>query len=536
MPIVGQWNIQVLNDSLANVYAGTNPITWANLPLVLPYNGIEDGAYHGYLVKATHVETGQKFEKAFAKLCAPVGDSNTLRRIDVNYTPSSEGAAINLAQFGKFTLPVGLDVIFQGMRPQPYNPLEYGFTVISDDEMTPAERLTLLPQQRAIMVSASYLSNFPFYLAFAFIGSESPRPDGVSHAMFDPFYDTYSSFEYAVLNISGTCVKYADCPPSGDRATVKYIVTDFENVVYPEMKLKNGDGGSPPFLHPDSPGWSIPNGTPFELAARQEYANKYCYFFKKLREQVAASYTKIGTYNPSGNFDNLYAAGGAHNDSYGSNIGKIYLYEKTSNHSYTAGQTLKDLVDFRTEGGYFAPSEISNGKYLYRVIIEAEISKQWDSSKVNIPLRWPVCYDINTPVPAKVMEATFLFDIVMGQTPWLWDRSPNFNTGGYEGVIAALKRISMCSAFNGAGIPINPEISLNGGTTWVAYRGDAIETGALPAVRAYVNGNKMAVLAHNSVGTGSQTIHIRYNSWSDSFVLNGSEIYFAEVQDSRLIA
>lgn len=468
----------------------------------------------------------------------------------VTYTPSTTLGAFNFAQFGDFETAPDIEFIYQGVsfvnhgtgtRPNGFNPLTKGFKVLGKDKMTNAEKASLAVHQRAHMVGAAHFSQAFFGLNWCDL--DGGDGDGV---YLDPFVDSWTTFELAVLAPGGICTEFGDCPVGDYKATVKWMVFDLENVQEPPVQSSNnGDNG---FLVPGSPGFDYPSGL-FPEAYRQEQANRYTFMCKKTQEWVlsraSGNQPKLGTYNPGGPLENFYMGirntpsyPYTHAENY-----RHYLWTKQSNRSVGdsgLGTSMREWCEFATVGTYFNTTVLGENRSIYMLIIENEVYKILETEKPNCPVQWVIPTDNESiSVSHTITHIYCVFTIMIGiKTAWLWDNdNPTKYFEGYEGYIAALKRFSpahhaaMADIFNGSQTYINPEISFDNGFSYQSLTGANCQVNGRPIVRAVKNGSTLLVAAHNPQGTGTQNFLLRYQPYGfvKEISLVGAELFLKRI-------
>ncbi|MFC5407894.1 hypothetical protein ACFPMF_01140 [Larkinella bovis] len=476
------------------------------------------------------------------------------------FTPTTRKGYWNPDVVGDFTLPATKSITFSGAGRnlhvnQDWSKLfRRGFSSIDKTRMSPDEYRSewnpkpegwtsrLKPSQRALTIGQGYLADAPFHIGWARTSDRAPdtwytRPWG------DNNYK--NSVSWAMLELSGGCVNFGDCPPDKKRSTYGKIYFDIEN---------EGVGN---------------------VLLRQEQVNLYVFMLKTLRQWLSP-YTEVGSIAP------VPRNGYGYSSARDFNAAPDWLWAMPAKHTATSrqrgmpdeivGKTVADYVDFQMPGTYYLYPEFDysiphnddgSRHWLAALLHEQEVNRRL-SPKKRIAWQWlfntqsrdfPNSEKAKNAAPPAIAEGIAVFYWFTGAYGVMfWDDATDLkpdqptpadvNQQGlgndrvyacYEHYLHGLWRLFKHHGdlFNGREKYLNEqtECSVDGGKTWYKYTGNQLKTHDVPFVRAIVNGNQILVAATQPYGkTGEKKqVMVRYVDDGYQFYstinLTGDSIY-----------
>jgi hypothetical protein len=257
------------------------------------------------------------------------------------FTPTTRKGYWNPDVVGDFTLPATKSMTFSGAGrnlhvDQDWSKLfRRGFSSIDKTRMSPDEFRSewnpkpegwtsrLKPSQRALTIGQGYMAEEPFNISWSRSGDKAPetwymRPWG------DKGFK--NSVSWAMLELSGGCFNFGDCPPDKKLSTYGKIFFDIENEGL---------------------------GNPMN---RQEHVNIYVFMMKAIRPWLS-SYTEVGSIAP------VPRNGYGYSRARDYNAPAEWLWAMPAKHTGTSrqrgmpdnavGKTFADFVDFQMPGTYY---------------------------------------------------------------------------------------------------------------------------------------------------------------------------------------
>lgn len=482
------------------------------------------------------------------------------------FTPTTRKGYWNIDVVGDFTLPANKTLTFCGAGrnlsvQQDWEKIfRRGFSSVNVGQMTPEEfqrtdrlnpnfRSRLQPSRRAIWLAGQYFGDAPFSLAWARNGRMAGqttfrRPDN------DP--RRRQSLYAAAQEISGSCIVFGDCPPSGTKITWAKVFIDIEN----------------------------------EYAAtgeeQQEMVNAYAYLLKTINDN-ASPYTEVGImpvprlgfgYSRATDFD--YPAN--------------WLWTMPAKHTATSrqrgmtddvvGKSVGDLVTLQMPGTYYVYPDFDyatkhnqdgDRHWLAALLQEQEVNARL-SPKKRVAYQWlfntqsgdfPNSGKASHPAPPAIAEGVGVFYWFTGAYGAVfWDDHVTLtpdqptpadpaqqglgndrNYACYEHYIHGLWRLFSHhrTLFDGQEKYLNSttECSFDDGQTWVKYTPNQYKTHEVPFARAIVNGNQILIAATMPYAQPGQASRLKVRYLEDGYQfytdisLKGDEIYLGRATMSR---
>ncbi|WP_169578030.1 putative Ig domain-containing protein [Rudanella lutea] len=401
----------------------------------------------------------------------------------------------------------------------------------------------LLPEQRSLILYQNYFTDLPFNLPWARNSDLAKdtyflRPPGSINER--------ESLGQAMSELSGGCVGFGDCPPSGQVSTFGKIFFDIEN-----------EGTSP--------------------GNEQEHANLYVYKMWMLRQRISP-YTEIGGIGPVPH--NSY--GYSRSSDFANISSPDWLWRMPAKQidatntrgrgmpDAIVGKTFGELAHFQMPGTYFLSSDFDyaarhNGDedrhWLASVLGEQEVNMKLSPKK---RIAWQWLFNTQSsepgqaaraeyPAPPAIAEGMAIFYWFTGaHGAILWDDwnilTPNApvvpgrenldndrNYSVYEHYLHGLWRLFKHHGdlFNGQEIYLNEatECSYDNGKTWYRLNSNAQKRSGKPFARAIVNGSQILIAATQPYASASQETQmmVRYVQGNYRFYttinLKGDEIF-----------
>lgn len=486
------------------------------------------------------------------------------------FTPTSIKGFWNIDIVDDFYLPKTKSITWCGAGrnlhiAQDWSKLfKRGFSAIERGRMTGEEILTiktpkaagwqsrLKPDQRAVILYQNYLLDLPFNLPWARnseLASQTYflRPEGSN---------SRESLGQAMLEMSGGCLTFGDCPGNSRVSTYGKIFFDIEN-----------DGTSE--------------------GNRQEQTNLYVYKMWALK-RVISPFTEIGGIMPTPHNSFGYSRASDF-----ANRNPEWLWINTAQHIEATntrgrrmpddiiGKSFADFANFQMPGTYSLISDFDyaiehNGDadrhWLASLLGEQEVNMKL-SAKKRIAWQWlfntqsadiPHGGKATVPAPPAIAEGTAIFYWFTGADGTLfWDdhsdlipNSPtptnpeqqgignDRNYSCYEHYLHGSWRLFKhhSDMFTGEEKYLNEETecSYDNGKTWLKLNANQLKTRNLPFVRAIVNGDQILIAATQPYAGPSKTsqVLIRYNKDGHRFAaainLTGDEIYLGRAKMPRV--
>ncbi len=479
-------------------------------------------------------------------------------------TPAARKGYWNIDVVGDFTLPPTKTLTFCGAGRNLHVKQDWeklfrrGFSAVDFTRMTPEEiqpepynpnfHSRLQPSRRAISVPGQYFGGPPFSQAWAHDGNKSSE---VWYRRPDTDLNRRQSLYEAAREMTGSCVVFGDCAPTGRKITWGKIFLDIEN------------GAS--------------------VDQRQDMMNAYVFLLKTLKDN-ASPYTEIGTYMgiPNNGFgysraaDNTVAA-----DWFWSMPAKQTAASRQ--HGMTddiVGKSLGDMVDLQMPGTYYVYPDFDytikhtgdgDRHWLAALLQEQEVNARL-STKKRVAYQWvfntpsndfPNSAKSSNPAPPAIAEGVGLFYWFTGAYgAILWDDFTTLipdqpaladpgqqgigndrNYACYEHYIHGLWRLFKhhSDLFNGQEkyLNANTECSFDGGQTWAKYNPNQLKTREVPFARAIVNGDQILIAATMPYGRAGQSSSLKVRYIEDGYQfytdinLKGDEIFLGRATMSR---
>ncbi|AQG79646.1 hypothetical protein [Spirosoma montaniterrae] len=483
------------------------------------------------------------------------------------FTPTTRKGYYNIDVVSDFTLPASKALIFCGagrnlhVRQDRDKLFRRGFSAVNQTHMIaeiehwptdnppPGWRSSLKPSQRAVILYQNYFRD-SFGLPWA---ANSLKASETVYKTLPGAPASRNTLHQACHELSGACVGFGDCPPTGHQSTFGHIVLDIEN-------------------------------DPTPVFNRQEQVNLYTFMAKTIRGRISPQ-TKLGSIAPV-----------PHN-SYGYSRAQDYtaqpdwLWNTPARHTATSrergmpddilGKSFADYVDFQMPGTYYLYPEFDysidhtgnrSRHWLAALLGEQEVNRQL-SAKPRMAWHWlfntqndkfnksAKAEHPNPPTVAEGMAVFFWFTGAYGVLFWddhidlLPDQSTpadpaRQNLGNdriyacYEHYVHGLWRLFRhhSDLFNGRETYLNEatDCSYDGGKTWVQYNANQLKTRDLPFVRAIVNGNQILIAATKAYARPDQTTNVMVRYVQNGYLfytslrLTGDQIFLGRATMPRL--
>jgi hypothetical protein len=488
-------------------------------------------------------------------LPAPTPLSATPR---TNFMPTTRKGYWNIDVIGDFALPATKSITFCAAGRNLHVQQDWrklfrrGFSAIEQTRMvqgqeridgstiSPGWKSRLTQYQRALIIYRGYF-DAPFNLTWS---SDPEKAAQTWYARPNNAPNARNSMLSAATELSGGCVGFGDCPPTGQKSTFGLIFLDIEN-----------DGTS--------------------TDNRQEHANLYTFMMKTLRDNVSPN-TLIGSITPVPHNGFGYAK------AEGYEAPAEWLWNTPARHTATSrqrgmtdailGKSFSDYADFQMPGTYYLYPEMDYSQehnrnesrhWLAALLAEQEINQKL-SPKKRIAWHWLFNQQNGNfansgraihPAPPAIAEGTAIFYWFTGAYGALfWDdhnvllpdqpapTDPEQQGLGndrvyacYEHYVHGLWRLFKHHAdlFDGNEqyLNQNTDCSFDGGKTWLKLNANQLKVRQLPFARAIINGNQILVAASMPYAKPGQTtkLNLRYIEngyrFSTELTLNGDEIY-----------
>ncbi len=482
------------------------------------------------------------------------------------FTPTTRKGYWNIDVVGDFTLPATKTLTFAGAGRNLHVQQDWekifrrGFSSVNFIQMTPEEiqrdeplnpnfRSRLRHSRRAIWLPGQYFGDAPFSLAWARNASMAGqtwfrRPNN------DP--NRRQSIYAAASEITGSCIVFGDCPPSGPKITWDKIFIDIES-------------------NYEAPG-----------EQQQDIVNAYAYLLSTLKANASPT-TEVGIVP-------MPRLGFGYSRAMDYTAPASVFWTMPARQTGTSrqrgmtddivGKSVGELVDLQMPGTYYFYPDFdytirhngdSDRHWLASLLHEQEINARL-SAKKRVAWQWlfntqsdvfPNSSKASNPAPPAVAEGIGVFYWFTGAYgALLWDdhvnltpdqpspADPNLqglgndrNYACYEHYIHGLWRLFKHHGdlFNGQEKYLNSdtECSFDGGQTWAKYNPNQLKTRELPVARAIVNGDQILVAATMPYARGGQahSLKLRYIEEGYQFYtdinLTGDEIFLGRATMSR---
>ncbi len=479
------------------------------------------------------------------------------------FTPSTRKGYYNLDIVGDFALPATKTITFCGagrnlhVQQDRTKLFRRGFSAVDQSRMVPGVEIwkdgfptngwksVLQPSQRALILYQGYFRD-SFGLGWAQNSEQASQTvyrSAPNQANASARPANRNTLFQASSELSGSCLGFGDCPPSGMKSTYGFIFLDIEN-----------DNTS--------------------VGNRQEQVNLYTYMIKTIKEN-ASPQTQIGSIAPV-----LHnSVGYSRAEDYSAS--PEWLWTMPARQTTTSqqrgmpndivGKSFGNYADFHMPGTYYVYPDFDysirhtgdgDRHWLAALLGEQEVNMKL-SSKKRIAWQWlfntqselPNSSKAEHAAPPAVAEGMGIFYWFTGAYGVLfWDdhinlvpgqpspTDPNLKGLGndrdyscYEHYIHGLWRLFKHHGdlFNGRETYLNEatECSYDGGQTWYKYNANQTKTRDLPFVRAIVNENQILVSATKAYARPDQTNRVMmryvqngYNFYT-TITLKGDEIY-----------
>lgn len=555
----GQYNVSIKNEIGVEIYAGSNPVTFGSSYVNLQYTSPCDGIARNYIVSCSKVNSTRVVTGQFVDLCSTNSTSTMTKVNNYNFTledyyNSSFNPNTKYGQFQVNGSPFIYDAGHSGIGNyfnQNFSPIKSGFT-----------HATL----RSYQIIGNSIQNAINESKFNSLPKSNKAFE--QNADADVFYTSESGETMPNWAQDATCLCSGNSctqnPFIKDLSTLNSLLTQYQEAdlvsfdtehyyTFPDDswilskrncleggKYKSSANGG------TSPTYSIMSDSDWIIEYKKNWVDYWRYYTGIL--QTKCNSTKMAWYGAGSKIGASGLSTFYESNLFSGNIEWWWNYQGSSSFKLKDNLTYQGGFDTYI-GEHSSPIDPSDKQHILNLLSVCEALRYSDPNTKRLvhfkPFRENIqgqvsgnCTACSYASASKSVAQGMVYSLFFtGTGGWLWGTSFMSEFGNaIEYVIEARKVCSDLNSFiTGSEKYIIPEISTDGGTTWIGDSNNwpnsinpsnpsrynvftsQNSSGSIPIVRGIVNGKDLAIFCTTSGATSSQNIKIRVKNLSGGY-------------------